>query len=265
MNTPKEVQWPPKHNVIGVGVSATTYEEAANVILQAAKQRTPAVVSLHAVHAIVTSSGDHQLRNKVNRFQMIGPDGQPVRWALNRLHGSGLTDRVYGPEMMLRLCDRAAREGVSIYLYGGSDEVIKSLCQRLPERFPGLTIAGAESPPFRQLSPQEDAEVVRRINDSGAGIVFIGLGCPKQDHFAADHADVINAVQVCVGAAFDFHAGQKKIAPAWMQKRGLEWLFRLCQEPRRLWRRYVVTNSIFVVKCGLQWLGKQPPQTDSST
>ncbi len=255
-------RWPPKHNVIGVGVSATNYEEAATVILQAAKQREPAVVSLHAVHAVVTSSGDPVLRAKVNRFQMIGPDGQPVRWALNRLHGAGLKDRVYGPEMMLRLCQGAATAGVSIYLYGGSDEVVETLRQRLPELYPGLVIAGAESPPFRQLTPEEDAAVVQRINSSGAGMVFIGLGCPKQDHFAADHADVIQAVQVCVGAAFDFHAGSKSMAPAWMQKRGLEWLFRLCQEPRRLWRRYFVTNSVFVWKCALQWCGVRPPSLE---
>ncbi|HEV3136869.1 MAG TPA: WecB/TagA/CpsF family glycosyltransferase, partial [Pirellulales bacterium] len=119
---------------------------------------------------------------------------------------------------------------------------------------PALTIAGAESPPFRSLSPEEDAAMIDRVNASGAGLFFIGLGCPKQDYFAADHADRIRAVQLCVGAAFDFHAGTKATAPEWMQRRGLEWLFRLYQEPRRLWKRYLVTNSIFVRKLAAQFI-----------
>lgn len=142
----------------------------------------------------------------------------------------------------------AAYDAIPIYLYGSSPEVIELLQQKLSARFPALPIAGAESPPFRALTPEEDDAVVRRINDSGAGIVFIGLGCPKQDHFAADHADRIRAVQVCVGAAFDFHAGAKPMAPRWMQRHGLEWLYRLSREPRRLWRRYLETNLIFVAK-----------------
>jgi exopolysaccharide biosynthesis WecB/TagA/CpsF family protein len=255
----RRTEWPAKHDLFGVQVSATNYREACEVILAAARNRMSAVVSLHAVHAVVTASGDPELREKVNRFELVAPDGQPVRWALNRLYHAGLTDRVYGPELMLRLCDGAAREGVPIYLYGGSPSVVEALQLRLPERFPELKIAGAESPPFRTLTAAEDAAVVRRINDSGAGIVFIGLGCPKQDHFAADHRDVIRGVQVCVGAAFDFHAGHKKIAPRWMQQRGLEWLFRLCQEPRRLWKRYLVTNTVFVAKFLWQWIGGNRP------
>lgn len=253
MSTCTEVMWPPKYDVFGVGVSATTYEMAVETILDAARQGQPAVVSLHAAHAVVTASDDAELRRKVNQFQMVGPDGQPVRWALNWLHCAGLKDRVYGPELTLRLCQAAAEQGVAIYLYGSSPEVINALCRNLVERYPGLRIAGAEAPPFRALTAEEDAAMVQRINDSGAGIVFIGLGCPKQDHFAFDHCPQIQAVQVCVGAAFDFHAGNKKTAPAWMQRRGLEWLFRLVQEPRRLWRRYLVTNTLFLKKLIAQW------------
>lgn len=249
------VCWPPRHNVFGVQVSATNYDQAVNCILAAAERREPAAVSLHAAHAIVTASDDAALRAKVNRFQMIAPDGQPVRWALNCLYRAGLKDRVYGPELTLRLCQAAAQRGVSIYLYGSSPEVIDRLSSNLVQRYPGLTVAGAEAPPFRALTPEEDDAMVERINSSGAGLVFIGLGCPKQDHFAADHMDRIQAVQVCVGAAFDFHAGNKRTAPAWMQRRGLEWLFRLLQEPRRLWKRYLVTNTLFLCKFGRQWLG----------
>ncbi len=245
--------WPRRCDLFGVRVSATTYDEVCDSIVAAVRAEQPAVVSLHAVHAIVTSSRDRELLRKVNDFDVIAPDGQPVRWALNRLYDARLPDRVCGPELMLRLCERAATEGIPIYLYGSSPEVIDDLCANLTRRYDGLIIAGAESPPFRKLSANEDEEMVRRINDSDAGIVFIGLGCPKQDHFAADHRDRIRGVQVCVGAAFDFHAGRKKVAPVWMQRRGLEWVYRLIQEPRRLWRRYLVTNTLFIQKFLFQW------------
>jgi exopolysaccharide biosynthesis WecB/TagA/CpsF family protein len=250
--TSKTVEWPAKVDLFGIGVSATDYQEAVEATMSSAKGRSSGVVSCHAVHAVVTASTDADLKEKVNTFEMITPDGQPVRWALNLLYRAKLRDRVYGPELTLRLCERAAAEGVSVYLYGGSPEVIEKLQVRLREHFPGLQIAGYESPPFRALTPAEDAEMVERINSSGAGLVFIGLGCPKQDVFAYEHRDKIRAVQVCVGAAFDFHAGVKPMAPAWMQRNGLEWLYRLLQEPNRLWRRYLVTNTIFIVKLGAQ-------------
>ncbi len=253
-----DVQWPEKHDLFGVGVSATDYDEAVETIVEAARRRAPAVVSLHAVHAVVTASCDRRLKDKVNAFEMVAPDGQPVRWALNLLYRTGLRDRVYGPELTLRLCRGAAEAGVPIYLYGGSEEVVERLQENLVEMFPGLKVAGAESPPFRALSPEEDEEAVARINASGAGIVFIGLGCPKQDHFAHDHRDRIHGVQVCVGAAFDFHSGNKSTAPGWMQRHGLEWLYRLVQEPRRLWRRYLVTNSIFLAKLAAAVVSRKP-------
>jgi exopolysaccharide biosynthesis WecB/TagA/CpsF family protein len=231
-----------------VGVAASDYNQIVDIVSRAANERVPAVISLHAVHAIIESIRDPDLLAKVNRFDAVLPDGQPVRWALNHLHGVGLRERVYGPELMLRLCARAADDDIPIYLYGSAPDVIELLRQKLQIQFPALQIVGAESPPFRNLTPEEDDAVVRRITDSGARILFVGLGCPKQDHFAADHADRIQCVQVCVGAAFDFHAGAKPMAPAWMQRHGLEWVYRLSREPRRLWRRYVHTNSIFLAK-----------------
>ncbi len=249
------VQWPFKHDLLGVLVSGTTYDQALEAIVQAARQGAPAIVSFAAVHAVVSASRDPALRAKMNRFAIVAPDGQPVRWGLNRLHGLRLPDRVYGPEMTLRVCERVAAEGLSIYLYGGSPKVLETLETNLLKRFPGLIIAGSEAPPFRPLTAEEDAAVVHRVNDSGASILLIGLGCPKQDHFAADHVDSIRAVQLCVGAAFDFHAGVKKMAPVWMQRCGLEWLFRLGQEPRRLWRRYLETNSLFIAGFARQWIG----------
>jgi N-acetylglucosaminyldiphosphoundecaprenol N-acetyl-beta-D-mannosaminyltransferase len=240
--------WPAKYNLFGVRVAASDYAEIVDVVLHAANERIPAIVSLHAVHAIIESTRDPELLAKVNRFDAVLPDGQPVRWALNHLHDLDLRERVYGPELMLRLCARAADDAIPIYLYGSSPEVIELLQHELVAKYPELEIAGAEAPPFRALTSEEDAGVVRRINESGAGILFVGLGCPKQDHFAADHSDRIHAVQVCVGAAFDFHAGTKPMAPAWMQRRGLEWVYRLGREPRRLWRRYLHTNLSFLGK-----------------
>jgi exopolysaccharide biosynthesis WecB/TagA/CpsF family protein len=250
--------WPGKLDLFGLGISPTSYDEAVELIVGAAESRASAIVACQAVHAVVTACGDPTLKARVNSFELVTPDGQPVRWALNWLHGSGLTDRVYGPELMLRLCREASRRGVGIYLYGGTPSVLGLLRQRLTAACPNLDIAGFEAPPFRALTPEEDAQVVERINQSGAGLVFIGLGCPKQDHFAYEHRRRIRAVQVCVGAAFDFHAGVKPMAPAWMQRRGLEWLFRLSCEPRRLAGRYLKTNSLFVFKLaaamGRKWI-----------
>lgn len=247
-------QWPKKHDVCGVKVSATTYDEAADAIMQRAMRRESAVTSFFAVHAVMTHASDRAFLSRVNAFDIVAPDGQPVRWALNWLHGTNLNENVRGSEIMWRLCQRAADQGVSIYLYGGSTHALKALETRLKQAFPKLEIAGSESPPFRALTPKEDDAVVERINNSGAGLVFIGLGCPKQDHFADAHRDRIKGVQVCVGAAFDFHAGNKKTAPEWMQKNGLEWVFRLSQEPGRLWRRYLVTNTMFVQKFLFQFI-----------
>jgi N-acetylglucosaminyldiphosphoundecaprenol N-acetyl-beta-D-mannosaminyltransferase len=244
--------WPRKYPVLGIGISATTYDEAVGAILAAARRGTGGTVNAAAVHAVVEAARDPVLKEKVNRFDLVAPDGQPVRWALNLLHRTGLSDRVYGPELMLRLCRRAAEDGLGVYLYGSAPAIVERLRENLARRFPGLRIAGWESPPFRPLTPEEDRETVARINASGARLIFIGLGCPRQDEFAMAHRGRVSGVLICVGAAFDFHAGTKRMAPPWMQRHGLEWLFRLASEPRRLWRRYLVTNSIFAARLSLE-------------
>jgi exopolysaccharide biosynthesis WecB/TagA/CpsF family protein len=251
---PPAKQWPRKVDLFGVGVSVTTYDEAVALVLDAAEHRRRAIVACQAVHAVVTAGRDAMLRMMVNDFELVTPDGQPVRWAMNLLHAAGLSQRVYGPELMLRLCEGAAERGIGVYLYGGTPEVLDKLQANLSNVFPTLRIVGAESPPFRDLSDAEDRAVIERIDSSGAGIAFIGLGCPKQDRFAHAHRASICSVQVCVGAAFDFHAGVKPMAPDWMQRHGLEWLFRFAQEPRRLWRRYLVTNSWFLAMLAAAWL-----------
>lgn len=245
--------WPRRYDLMGVAVSATNYSEALDRLFEAAHSHVPAIASFHAAHAVVCASLDAELGRRVNSFNIVAPDGQPVRWALNMLYDTRMQDRVYGPETMRRVCERAAREQVPIYLYGGANQgVLDKLIAELVRRFPGILIAGAESPPFRPLTAAEDAAVVERINASGARFVFIGLGSPKQEHFAYEHRESIQAVQLCVGAAFDFHAQTKRMAPAWMQRNGLEWLFRACSEPRRLGKRYITTNSIFAYRFARQ-------------
>lgn len=240
--------WPAKRELMGVRVSVTSYDELVDPILAAAALRQPALVDHMPAAGLVEFGGSPPLRRILNHFDVVAPDGHPVRWALNRLRGTQLEDRVYGPELMLRLCEGAAKRGIGIYLYGTTPGVLARLRSNLIRRFPDLEIRGAESPPFRRLTSAEDRETVDRINASGAGLIFLGLGCPKQEIFAYMHRERIRGVQLCVGAAFDFLAGTKPMAPAWMQERGLEWLFRLCSEPRRLWRRYLVGNSIFLAR-----------------
>jgi len=240
--------WPRKYPLLRVGISATTYADTTDKIIAAARKKQGGVVTALPVHGVVTASEDPDLRAKINTFEIVAPDGQPIRWALNLLYGTHLSDRVYGPELMLWLCRRAAAEGIGIYLYGSHNHVVKKLAANLTKWFPTLQIDGCESPPFRLLSQDEDRETVERINASGAELIFLGLGCPRQDVFAFEHRKTIKGVQVCVGAAFDFHSGNKPMAPSWMQRNSLEWLFRLVQEPRRLWRRYFFTNTFFLIR-----------------
>ncbi|MBV9173882.1 MAG: WecB/TagA/CpsF family glycosyltransferase [Chloroflexi bacterium] len=222
--------------------------------MQAAHAGVPLLLAATSVHGLTMAATDSDFRTVLNSVDLVTPDGQPVRWALNVLHGAGLQDRVYGPTLMRQVCETAATEGVSVYFYGSRPEVLERLVDRLHVTLPGLRIAGYSSPPFRALTPEEDAAEVARIKASGAQIVFVGLGCPRQERWAYDHRSLLARPLVCVGAAFDFHAGTLRQAPAWMQARGLEWFFRLLMEPRRLWRRYAKHIPIFVILVSRQYL-----------
>ena len=241
---------PDQHELFGVPVSATTYCEATRATIGLARRRAGGCVAALPAHGIMTAVNEPDFGEVISSFDIVCPDGQSVRFALNVLHKTQLNDRVYGPQLMLSLCECAAREGIPIFLYGSYAHVVTDLAINLKRRIPELEIVGAEEGIYRALSPAEDTALVDRINDSGAGLLFLGLGCPRQERFAFDHRDLIGAVQVCVGAAFDFHAGTKKMAPSWMQKAGLEWFYRLCHEPRRLGRRYLQTNTQFIVRLG---------------
>lgn len=245
---PNQLPCPPKFDLFGIGISRIDYQEATDLLIKAAQERRSMLVDHMPVHGLIEACSNSSLKDKINQFDIVAPDGQPVRWALNRLHQANLSDRVYGPELMLRLCRQAEENEIGVYLYGSQPVVLERLKHNLLRQFPALRIVGAEAPPYRPLTPDEDQATVIRINQSGAGLVFLGLGCPKQEHFAFDHRENIQGVQLCVGAAFDFHAGTKKMAPQWMQRNGLEWMFRLFSEPQRLWQRYLKTNTIFIVK-----------------
>ena len=237
---------PVKVPLFGVDVSVTHYAEVVDCLVARAKRREPTLVAFAPANIIVEAASNAAFRAKVNDFSVVCPDGQPVRWCLNHFHRANLADRVYGPTTTLKLCEAAEREGLSVYFYGASPATIGLLTAKVRGLFPALKIAGAESPPFRPLTDAELVETGDRMNASGADLVFIGTGSVRQETFAWNQRDRVRAVQLCVGAAFDFIAGVKPTAPAFMQRNGLEWLYRLCKEPKRLGRRYFVTNAMFV-------------------
>ena len=244
-----------KKSLLGVDVDVTDYEACVEHIVEAAKDRRPFAVTSLPVHGIVTGARDAEHRYRLNTFDLLTPDGQPVRWALNLIHKAGLRERVYGPTLMLELCRRLSEEGLPIYLYGSRPETIELLSRNLRRRFPGLEIAGAQPGRYRVLSPTEREEIVRDIRKSGAAVVFVGLGCPRQEIWAYENHDALSMPAICVGAAFDFHAGTVAQAPERLQKAGLEWLYRLSREPRRLWRRYLLFNPLYVAMVAAQAAG----------
>jgi N-acetylglucosaminyldiphosphoundecaprenol N-acetyl-beta-D-mannosaminyltransferase len=234
-----------RRSVLGVYVDAVDYEIAVSRIISAAEEGRSLSVAALAVHGIMTGALDPVHRYRLNRFDVTVPDGQPVRWALNWLHRTGLPDRVYGPTLMLKVCEMAASRGLPVFLYGSRPAVLSQLHCNLARRCPGVSIAGVCPSKFRSLSAEEKSEVVRVIRNSGARLTLVALGCPRQEVWAYEYAPLLGMPVVAVGAAFDFHAGSLPQAPECLQRNGLEWLFRLWQEPRRLWRRYAYLNPAY--------------------
>ncbi|WNR43764.1 WecB/TagA/CpsF family glycosyltransferase [Paenibacillus roseipurpureus] len=236
-----------KHAICGVNIAAVDYESAVHFIMDAARRQQPYAVSALAVHGVMTGYLDPEHRRRLNGLDLVVPDGQPVRWGLNLIYKTGLKERVYGPELTLRVAQAAAKQRIPIYLYGSKMETLELFERNLAEKFKGLVIAGKEPSKFRSLTPEEKAEVVSRIKASGAQIVFVGLGCPRQEVWAFEYRELLNMPLLAVGAAFDFHAGTLRQAPPWMQRRGLEWLYRFIQEPSRLWKRYMYLNPLYLI------------------
>jgi exopolysaccharide biosynthesis WecB/TagA/CpsF family protein len=241
-----------RHNVLGVLVDAVDYEAATEQVIAAAHERRPLALTALAVHGVMTGVLDREHNARLNSFDVVTPDGQPVRWALNLLHHVGLADRVYGPTLTLRVVERCAAEGLPVYLYGSTDETLARLVPALERMFPALKLAGVEASKFRSAQPGEDAEIADRIRSSGARVVLVGLGCPRQEVFAYAMRPLLDMPLMAVGAAFDYHAGLLRKPPPWMQRAGLEWLWRLGLEPKRLWRRYVVLNPAYLARLGAQ-------------
>ena len=246
-------------DVFGLRLDAMDLKAAVARIRTWANARESRFVCACNVHSVVASRTDRAFAGAVALADMALPDGAPVAWWMRRKSGSAQR-RVAGPDLMWGYLESAAERAESIFLLGGSEATLSALQLAIGKRFPTLPIAGALSPPYRTLTAEEDDAVVKQINQSGASTVWVGLGCPKQELWMAAHRDRIWATQIGVGAAFDFHSGTVRRAPQWMQRVGLEWAHRLVTEPRRLWRRYMVTGFVFLGLCALDTL--QRPSTD---
>lgn len=244
-----------KKNVAGILVDGIDRCAAAAIVIETAQQGRGLAVSTIAVHGVMTGVLDPIHRYRLNHLDLVVADGQPVRWALNLLHDVGLRERVYGPSLTVEVLKRAAPEQIPVYFYGSTRFVLDLLCARFQQIFPGLRIAGAEPSRFGQINAEAADSIAARIRESGARIVFVGLGCPRQEVWAYEFRNRLNVPILAVGAAFPFLAGTLRQAPQWMQDSGLEWLFRLCMEPRRLWRRYLLLSPAYILLLLCQWLG----------
>lgn len=237
--------------ILGIKTDSLSLDVAIERILVWSRIHESRYVTVSNVHVVVTASRDASYGQVINGADMAIPDGAPVAWMLRRL-GFANQSRISGPDLMWELCKKCAIEGLSVFFYGSTEATLTALNNRLLRAFPNLLIEGLESPPFRSLTVNEDTAITDRINASGTGIVFVGLGCPKQERWMAGHRGRVNAVMIGVGAAFDFHAGTVRRAPLWMRDNGLEWLYRLALEPARLWKRYLVTNTLFIILAARQ-------------
>ena len=240
-------------SVLGSHIDALSWEDTINTICGWAVNHESRYVALCNVHSIVTALLDDNHRSDLNAADMATPDGMPIAWSLRKL-GIPAQQRINGPDLMWKYCEKAEKTDQKIFFYGSTKAVLALLESKLRDAFPKLQIAGMYSPPFRELTAAEDAEVVKRLNASGANVIFIGLGCPRQERWMFQQRGKINAVMIGVGAAFNYHAGTTKRAPVWMQNAGLEWLHRMASDPKRLWKRYLITNSIFIFAITAQLL-----------
>jgi N-acetylglucosaminyldiphosphoundecaprenol N-acetyl-beta-D-mannosaminyltransferase len=235
-------------DILGVPVDSINMSDAVAAIEEWVEQRRPPrYVCIRDAHGVIKARNDPVLRNVHIQADLVTPDGMPLVW-LSRWRGSTRIERVYGPDLMRAISARSTERGYRHFYFGGKPSVADKLAEKLTAAYPGLNVVGTYCPPFRTLTAHEDAEVIAKINEARPDIVWVGLGTPKQEYWMANHVDLVNAsVLIGVGAAFDFLAGTKKQAPAWMQRSGLEWLFRLCAEPHRLWGRYAHVVPLFII------------------
>ena len=245
----------PRINILGVGINAITMEDTLAHISAWIDNAEKHYVSVCVVHTVMECQKNAAMRQAVNSASIATPDGMPLVW-LGKMKSNQPVERVYGPDLMLELCKLSAQRGYTQYFYGGAEGVPEDLSQTLQRKYPGLKVVGAYSPPFRPLTEVENKQIVEQINQANPDIIWVGLGTPKQDLWMASHRKLLTApVIIAVGAAFDFHTGRISQAPSWMQRIGLEWLYRLIQEPKRLWYRYLVYNPLFILNVVAQSLG----------
>lgn len=241
-----------RESVLGVHISALNLEQAESIIAQWVSQRAKHYACITTVHGIMECQRDLQLMEVYNASGIATADGMPLVWILRSRGHTNMT-RVYGPDLMMKICRGSVKRGDRHFLYGGAPKVAESLAHSLADSIDGIQIVGTHSPPFHELSEAEDREIVSEINAAQPDIVWVGLGTPKQERWMADHLERLNAsVLIGVGAAFDFLSGTKPQAPRWMRNNGLEWMFRLASEPRRLWKRYLIYNPWFLYKLGVE-------------
>jgi len=243
-----------KKSILGILIDPVDYESATGSVLAAAASACNLTLAALAVHGVMTGVLDREQKYRLNSIDLVVPDGQPVRWALNWLYSTGLKDRVYGPNLTLRVCERAAECDIPVFFYGSRPDVLAALSRNLQEKFPKLIIAGVHPSFFRPISSDEKSKVIDEIKQSGARIVFVGLGCPRQEVWIYEYRKALSMPLLAVGAAFDFHAKTIPQAFPILQKLGLEWLYRLMLEPKRLWKRYLILNPLFLYYLLLQYL-----------
>ncbi len=234
-----------KYPVFGIHYSSTDYEEASDIIISKAKDRTSFTVSALAVHGLTEAYRKPEFKKVVNNLDMVLPDGQPIKWVLNSYYKLGLKDRVSGPDLTLYVLEKASRNNLKLFLYGSTEETLKRFSGFIRNNYPGVELCGIHPDRFRDATKEEDEKDIEKINNSGAHLVFVGRGCPRQEYWVEVHKNKINAVMLAIGAAFDFYAGTLKRAPKWMQDSGLEWLYRMGQEPGRMWKRNAETFPLF--------------------
>jgi N-acetylglucosaminyldiphosphoundecaprenol N-acetyl-beta-D-mannosaminyltransferase len=242
-------------NVLGVGISAINLDSAKRAFVEAIQTKRKGYVCITGVHGVMESQNDPQLRAIHNKAFLCTPDGMPMVW-IGKLNGFKEMSRVYGPDLMLDIMGISKQYGIRHFFYGGANGVALELKRRFEEKFPGIQIVGTYEPPFRSLNFDEQNELTRLVSETKPDIFWVGLSTPKQEKFMAEFLPKLETtLMVGVGAAFDFHSGRIRQAPRWMQRSGLEWFFRLCVEPKRLWRRYLSNNPRFVFRVACQLLG----------
>lgn len=248
----------PRVNVLGVGISAINLRSAGDAITAALESRSKGYICVTGVHGVCEAQTDPAFKDILNQSFLTTPDGMPMVWC-GWKEGRKEMDRVYGPDLMLQVFEEGVASGVKHYFYGGREGVADMLKEKLEARFPGVKIVGTYCPPFRSLTPEERSALQNEVRQLQPDIIWVGLSTPKQERFMAEYLPLLDTTLMFgVGAAFDFHAGMVPQAPRWIQRAGMEWFYRLTKEPKRLWKRYLINNPLFIGRILLQWTGLRP-------